>query len=485
MVLLSKTLARVVSIAFAGATVVACGQIAGIEDGPVIDDSIVAPPAKDKPTGTVDERTDENIVITPTELDFGPIECGKDSTGKVITISNKGDTATRYKIVLPENTAFRIMGALEGALPAGATVNLQAFAKPTLANDNTTDIVVTAGAAVRNLKPRVRGIGVTLEFLPVLWNFGDVRDKNGAAPIDIELTNKGNAPVVVSGFTGLAEFTLVGATGQVTLDPDGGKAKLRAGMKIGAPNPTALVEVAKPTFAQVQCGVPPELTLKGRRRNENILLSGGDWGKVSCASNPPQRDVVVSNYSGNALMYDATLQAGSLYTIMAGASGTVAASDGNTAKTATITVRPKPYATKLGAIAETINVTFSSPAGTPSLSAPLTIDYRGSIVTITPLTLSFTSDGVQKDTKTFTAQNIGNEAVFLYWQLTRLLGGPAWNGAGPGSLLVNETRNGVVDFTPSTTGTSTARFRPQVDFFSPSNTCTAPATIELSGVRPP
>lgn len=478
-----------ISIAISGATVLACGQIAGIDDAPVVDEGTVTPgntPPNDKPGGTIDERNDSTIVILPQELDFGAVPCGSTSLGKLITIQNTGSSATTYEVALPANPSFTVMGALSGPLAAKSSVTLQAFAKPAVANENTTDLVVSAGGAVRSLKPKVRGMGAALEIVPPLWNFGEVRKNTASAPVPFDIVNRGNAPAVITAFAGLGNFAVTGLPLPVSIEGDNAKVTIQANMTAGLDSPTPVQEVMTVESASNMCAVSPSLTLKGKRVNADVLISSGDWGKVDCVPTPNAKDITLSNYSLAALTYTASLQAGSAFTIVSGMTGTVPMGNGGSmAGTQKVVVKPNGFTTALGAISETLTVTWTSASPPPNLTTPLTVDYRGSIVTSTPLVLTFVSDGNTKATKSFVTTNTGNEPVYLDWYLARTSGGSGWSTSPPFMLSPGSNPSTKVDFLANTNGTTTAQLYPERNrWFQSRPICNAVARIELQGSTP-
>jgi hypothetical protein len=481
---------RFAGLIVAGATIVACSELAGINDAKTIDESVPEPDRTENPPVRPgdDQRTDESIVISPAEIDFGDVPCQTEAVAKLISIHNKSTAATSYKVVIPDGTAFRIDGALEGSVPAGGVVTLRVFAKPGTAGANTTDLVISAGNAVQTIHPKARGTGATMELLPTLVSFGDVRMQSGGGPIDVEVVNRGTAPITFSAFETSAEFAVALGVPQLRIDPEG-KAIVKATLKPGVESAAPLQAILKPVLTQTLCGQPPVLTLTGKRVNSSVTLSSGDFGRQNCTANP-SREITVSNYSPSLLTYTASLAAVTAFTITSGASGSLAAGNTNTPTLAKITVQAKPFGTNLTPIAEdlTVNIVgIAAPEG-GMRKVPLKVDVRGAIVTFTPQEIrNFTSDGVTTDTKTFNALNTGNEPIYLYWIFARTAGGAAWTYNPPSSISPAQTRSGVVGFKPTTQGLNEARLTP----FRGTNiyggggvSCTPLNAIVLQGTKP-
>lgn len=472
--------------------VMACSKLAGIgesdNDMPSTSPTTKTPSTE---TGGGNDRTDDNITIDVGNMDFGDLACGTESIASLVTIHNAGAKAATYKIVIPDGTAFRIDGALEGPLPAkSGLVTLKVFAKPERAAENTTDILVTAGDAVQTLHPKVHGSGATFEMMPAVVPFGDVRMQSGSAPIDVTVVNNGTVAAIVSGFDMSPDFAVDIGPSPLKIDPRG-SATVHAMLKAGTESTTPLHADLKPILAQRLCGTAPSLALDGKRVNSTVTLSSGDFGKVNCASQNATKDIVISNYSGAMLSYSASLAATSAFTIVSGAAGMIPPGSSTTPSTKAVKVQPKPFGTNLAAIAEdlTIDITGVAAPDGGVRKVPLKVQPRGAIVTFTPQPqkLAFTSDGTTTDTKTFTAQNTGNDTIYIYWDFERTVGGPAWTYDPPSSLQPGQTRTGSVGFKPSTQGDNQAKLTPYrtTDIFgNGAASCTPLTPFALQGTKP-
>lgn len=487
---------RLLSIAIAAATMVACGKLAGTDDAPVADDKQNTTLPPDKPGTTVGGRTDENIEIKPAELDFGELPCGTESTARLLTIHNRGSKATTYKVVVPDGTGIRIAGApAEGPLPAGDVVTLQVFGKPLVANTSGSDIIVTAGDALQQVKPKISGTGASLELSPGTVTFGEVRKQNGGANVDVILKNTGNRAITIPGFTAATEFGVTMDGAPVLLQP-AGTTTLHVTMNAGQAT-TLITETLKPNVDGVAvCGALPSLTLTGARITSDVTVSSADWGTQRCRDNTGPRDVTITNYTQSPITYDATLPVGSKFRIVSLGSKAVAAagSQGTNPKTEKIVVQPiLPYDSNVGVFQDALAVVITGPpanAGGGLRPTPLKVDVRGAVITATPPTFSFSSDGTSADSKPVVLKNVGNENILLQWSIERVSGGDGYSGALPSSMIAGQTFNGTLSFKSQQAGTSVSKIRPEKHFSYVFNgpgpdLCNPVATLDLTGVRPP
>ena len=483
--------ARLVGVAAACATVVACSELAGINDSPTLPPSNTPPTAgKDasasaKPT---EDRSDANIKITPGagDMDLGEAACG-DSVSQVITIQNLGDAATTYNVAIPENTAFTIEGSATGPVAARGIVSLKVIASPLTAGESFTDMVVSAGNAVQSMHPKVRGAGATFELTPSVLDFGDVRMQSGAGPIDIEITNKGTVAALLSSFEQSPDFAVAFDPAPLTVAA-GGKALLHVTFNGAQAESLPLVKDLKPGITQKLCGAVPLLTLKGKRVNSSVTLSSGDFGRRDCLTQGAL-DISVSNYSATVLGFTASLPAASLFTIASGMGpGSILGGTTTTPTKQIIKVQPKaPYsAANLAAVLQdTLSIAITgvgAPDGGPR-SVALRADVRGAILTIAPTQIiDFVSDSIVTDSRNYTVQNTGNERVYLYWDFARTVGGPAWSYNPPSSVDPGQTRTSSIGFKPDKTnavGAHEGKLTPYrtTDFFGKgARVCNPPLT---------
>lgn len=424
-----------------------------------------------------------SIAVTPTDLDFGAIECGSESPAKLVSIQNTGQVPASYDLVVPAGSPFTIVGPLTGTLPPMAAVTLQVSAKLEGSGNAATELVVTAGNSVQPVRLKAAGRGPALEITPALVDFGDVRMQSGSAPVDVEVTNRGTAPAVISSFEASADFAAALPAMPASIPP-GAKSMVAVTMKPGSES-APLQAVLRPLLTQKLCGPTPSIAVKGRRVNSNVTVSGADFGKQQCTQTS-SKSVVVTNYSPSALTFTASLKTGSAFTLVSGATGTIpAAPSSTTPTTGTIVLKPKPFGATLGTIAESLAIDVSgiAPPEGGLRSVPITVDVRGIILSIMPSSLgNFVSTGSTTDTKSFTVKNNGNENAVLDWTLQRTIGGVAWTSTPPVSISAGATGSGTVGFRPTGNGPHEAKITPALNvFFSTSVICPAVPALTVQG----
>ena len=478
--------------------VAGCAQLADLGAGSVAD----ATPDGGTATGP---RTDANITITPSRLDFGEVACGSESAAQLVKIVNSGSAATPYKVEIPTGTALRVEGALNGMIPAKQAVTLSVFATPRVAGDfNATDLFVTAGEALQPIHATAKGTGATFELVQSSISFGDVRKENGAPPVDVEVRNSGTKAVSVSDFIvskpDAFSVTWQGQPAAFTIAPQTSAHLLVTMLTATSDDAAALTETIKPKETKF-CGAPPILTMTGRRVTSNVTLSTGDWGRQDCNSTPKSKDIVITNYANAVVTYSVQPVAGSAFTILDEGPHSIAlAPTAASPQTAAIKVVPKPLpaTAPLPNLSELLGVTLASTA--PGINGrhdvTLHVDVRGAIITITPAALTFTSTGAASDRKTFTVENTGNEGAYLSWSLNRTStnGGSSWSigapqGIGGSSTGAKVTTNGTVDFQPPAAagvevGLATATLTPRQPFYSNAAECKSFGSVTLTGNKP-
>jgi hypothetical protein len=314
--------------------------------------------------------------------------------------------------------------------------------------------------------------------------------QSGGGPIDVEIANSGTAVLTFAAFEPSPDFAVTLGAPSLKIDP-GARAIVKTTLTAANVPSNALQAALKPVLTQTLCGLPPVLTLKGRRVNSNVTLSSGDFGKQNCTPQAAPRDIAVSNYSASPLTYTASLVNGSKFTLVSGATGNIAPGTASTPTIANIRVQPQPFGSNLAVIQEDLMVNISgiaAPEGGPR-KVPLKVDVRGAIVTITPQQLTgFFSTGNFFDTKSFTVDNTGNELIYLTWIFNRITGGAAWTYNTPSSVAAGATQTGTVGFKPiEQSGLHEARLTPArgTDFTGAGGVaCNPLMPITLQGTKP-
>ena len=446
---------RIAATLLAAATV-ACSQIAGLEDPQ-------AAPLPEGPGGAPSEPTDgeppATVEVSPRELDFGLVACGAAPAGpEVITLLNKGDAPAPYTVQLPEGTPFTLKGETSGTLAPGASVPISVFAATTSSAPLTGSVLVTAAGAVTEVTAKVADKGASLELLPTLADFGEVRFQVGGTPIPIQIRNVGTDPVTIPSFEGTtADFAVDWAGKPAALViPAGGSATVQATFSSGATVSAAILEAKlRPVVDGVLCGDRPTLTSRGKRIDTTVTISVADWGSVDCnTADPGQRTITIQNFFTGQVGYQVALGGGSAFELVSPAQGTV-----NAGQSAEVTLAAKATGTSLGTIEEDVDVTISgvaAPSGGPR-KTKARIRVRGAIVGVTPASItSYRYIYNDTDWKAFAVGNTGNESVSVTYRVIRQdsNGGTAWTWyTNTISLSPGQQKNMWVGFRPTNRGT--------------------------------
>lgn len=403
----------------------------------------------------------EDIEITPEAIDVGTVTCGMAPANvPAIVIKNRGKKTTKYTVQAPEGSPFELKGALTGDLAPDSLVTIAVTAKPAVPGPNTTEITVSAGARLSQIKVTAVGEGGRLAISPSSANLGEVRRENGGT-IDVALSNTGTKAVTLTKVDStLADFsaTWEGApTTGLVIPPNETKpvtVKLSSGTNL-----QALSAVLMLTVDGAYCGVVPTLPVQGQRVNQDVTISPADFGRLACNSTPTlQRDVTITNYSANALTYTAALQNGatSQFSIVSGATGALA--PGSTTPTvAAVKLSMKTIGTTLGPLNEVVDIAITgipAPSG-GARTAAATANVRGVVLTITP---NNSTGFVNTETRNFTFANTGNEAYAYSAYFIRDSGTSnyaAWLASNFGSVAAGATRAATVTFNPTYCGNGT------------------------------
>jgi hypothetical protein len=431
--------------------VVACGQIAGIEDPPP---SAAAPttttPGPSGPPPAVD--------ITPATLDFGDVPCGAPSPAKLIALLDKGSAPADFQIQIPQGSPFKADPASGTLQPNTPATSVNVTATTTSTTDVSTDIVVSAGATVQTVSVHTKGTGATYDVLTPSIDFGEVRLQSGGSAV-ATIRNSGTEQLVVTDFTSdnpdfaidwnatPKPFTLdPGKTANVTL-------LLNPGAEtVGAVQLSANITPTIPGIAAL-CGTTTPILVTGRRVSLDVTVSPADFGQQPCNSQPAPRNIVITNYTATALTYTTT--APNDFVVVSGGSGSVAAGSSSAPQTAMIAVQPNPLgAAPLGARTPenfTITIPQLPPPSGGARTVPATVDVRGAIIAANPTSITnFQSNGMYLDVKSLKLTNSGNEALGVAWSYSRPQGDAAWYKSFPTSLSVGQS-TATMAFAPSGT----------------------------------
>ncbi|MDB4942357.1 MAG: Ig family protein [Labilithrix sp.] len=446
-----------------------CARIAGLGEG----DLAAAP-------GDGGQPGDPNVDISDVPLEFGENPCGAEApTSKIIAIHNKSAGDVAWAAVVPVGTAFRIDGPTSGTAHANQVVTIPVFVTPRLAGDDSADLIITAGAAVRTVKASTKGIGPTMELVQSAIAYGDVRKENGGPATPVEVLNKGNAPLSVSGFTSDNPAFIVGPL--ATIAP-GASGTFTVALDVAKNEDAApLSGTIKPNVTKI-CGGVPLLSVTGRRVTTDVSVGALDWGRQPCGTAPETRDLTISSYAAGSVSFSMSQSATSAFTVVMPPQTVLSGGSSAAPATAIVKVTPKPLGVTapLAELTEDLVFSFTGAvdySGPNAKKAPLHVAPHGVILTMDKAALSFSGKGSQP----FQLKNEGNDNVGLLWDLA---GSSAFR-ANPNFPVLNVNAGSAlpitVDFNPTQGGTFTATLRPVQAFYSSMPICGMPPSLALSG----
>jgi hypothetical protein len=372
-----------------------------------------------------DDRSDDDPIVSsldfevdPAEVTFESVSCGSEAAEpRVLTIRNAGGAVLHYELQISDGSPFLLKGEPSGVIALGGTAVIPVSVAPTASGEVAGTLTVVINGVVQQIPLRARGTGASVAAVPSHLDFGEVRFDR-VFTRELALRNTGDAPAVIERVDGEADAITLswpGAPAPLTIAP-GGEASLTATIGTGSVTGAPALVTLSPVIGSGHCGDKPTVSIAGLRVNTDVTLSTADFGPQPCgAAGGPTRDVVITNYASTALTYTASLPATSPFTITAGAQGTLAAASPSTETTAAITIGLGPTGTALGVVEEMLTVEISplAPPDGGARTAKVRLDVRGALVTVTPESATFRSDGKKTDRKTFTFENQGNEQIRL------------------------------------------------------------------------
>lgn len=481
--LLARTLGAATFILLAGA----CAQIAGLED----------PDATQNPTTPGGGQTNLGaITISPSTLALGDVACGGTTT-KALSLANNSDESATFEARLPEDTPFffKDEGADASAGPRTITGTIaphdQRFlyvgAAGGIPQPHKAEIVIKAGTAITQVPVEATVKGGNLEISPATIDFGEVRQQTPSPAIAVTLKNGGNERIAITGFgdTG-AEFVL--PNGTVTLEPDEEKT-VDALFKPG-PAGDPLSTTVTPVTEKPTCTTTPTITLKGRRVNQDVLLSplSGDFGDWFCKETPDNpRTFTVTNYSTTEpTTFELRLTAGaaSWYTLNGPAVDSVpVAASASQPSTKTFTIGAKAVASQLGDHTEDLEVKITAPAASAGTRLiPIKLKAQGAILQVTPLNLNNFAPGEEK---AFAIKNVGNYLVYVRYAISGV-GFSVTDSANDDFLDPGANNDIKVRFDAASAGTYNATVdisRQGVIFLKTAPLCEPPPAPTLTATR--
>lgn len=384
-----------------------CAQIAGLGDGTDDSTSGGTSGTSGGTSGTAAAGAGD-YSLTPESLDLGTLDCGAE--GKTpLTIINSGKYPLDYKLE-SVNPVFTI-SAPKGSVPANDKITVSIAGKPTKLADVTADLLLTVnGNTPRKISAKVSGRGAMIELPKPVVDFGDVRWQSGSETVDVPVKNIGNAPLDVVGMTPSGTSTQFLLSPNTLSAPAGQTGTLKASMQKGtAPSATATTAKYVPQVRGAICGEIPTLELRGKLVATDVTLGSVDFGDTACKSSPTDKSATVSNYASTAVGFTVTAPSAP-FTIASPLSDSVPGSpdNGTTPGTKAIKVHVDP-GTSPGDKNATLKITVGAQG---DRTAPLHTLVYGAVLTITPASQTFASDGgAVPDQKTFNIANVGNDVL--------------------------------------------------------------------------
>ncbi len=428
----------------------ACAQIAGLEEP--IDMPVPAPergvPARDtspRPTdakggldGDEKKNTDDgdsgDLGVAQPSLDFQTVGCGV-AQGKNLTLINKGDKPIPYEVVMPESFApdekpvFTVIDRQTGTIPAKSHVTVEIAALPRIAGQVKGNVVVTSGAKYVTVPVGVVGVGATLEWASSTADIGETRtDTDGITKV--KLKNVGTGTAKIDSFSGMtADFKATGPVMPLEIPVDG-EAEITFTLTKGSMAGMLLSTNIKPNASGL-CTAAPAIAVSGRRISSDVIVSGADWGKRDCYTNPTDtRSILIKNYFNKEVTW--TVPTPGTFTLANGVTtGTVPAAVGTTPGTVNIPYKP-PALQGPVPVTESVKVNITGEGlGAPGAGdhdVALKVDVRGALVELVPVdaSLSFKAAQGGSDSEAYQIKNTGNEPAWLAWSFKRTNGPAAW-----------------------------------------------------------
>ncbi|MFO0739277.1 MAG: hypothetical protein U0270_25500 [Labilithrix sp.] len=331
-----------------------------------------------------------------------------------VVLTNESDLGVDFQVGVEQSgTTFSVVDGVDGGLvghidPRGSRTLTVRAAFQRGATNETATLHVRVGSNDEQVSLSAAADGPRVEVGTLVADFGFVRQGLASAPISLVLTNTGTKPVKYLGpKIPSTNFTF----GPATALAPGTSTTVEVAMTQGSAG-TPVSESAALTFAEPLCNTPPEISLKGQRVANDLIVSPGtvELGDVECTSTAPKNGtlVTISNYSANTVSYASDLTDTTHFAIL-DSTGTVVAASGATPGRKTITVQPKAPQGSWGDYNGKLNLTFT---GTPTpnpTSATVNVHVRsfGASLGYAQGSLHFP----RNDTRTATLINSGNAPV--------------------------------------------------------------------------
>ncbi|MDF2693551.1 MAG: hypothetical protein K0S65_1934 [Labilithrix sp.] len=471
------------------ATIVACAQLAGIDDSGSTGDTNGG---EDGDGGAIELAN--GLSVSPQNIALTTSCAGAGET-KHIALENKSATEATYELQVPEGSAFALRDdkggttlSLKGTLPARQVVLVYLQVTSTKAGTFDGQVIVRVGEQVSQLPVSVTVNGGALALSPSLVDFGEVRKDKVSAEQTVEITNTGTEAVNVTGFRAAGGGDAGPGAEDFEVKLESGSVNIAAGQKTTAkltlragPQGDPLATTLEPMTQTPTCGALPALTLKGQRVNQDVTVNPAalDFDEVDCNSaSGGSRTITVTNFGGGDVSFNTSTTPSSWFTVSP-SSGTVPKAKGPDPGTAPITVTLKPLTGPIGDHEDPITIDIGGPQ--PKITNVVAkLKSVGAVLSIQPTTL----DGFTPDqTRSFSVRNDGNK--FITARHTSSNTGAFAITGGSTTLLfpgVIIPLSVSVKFVAQTSGQHSSNITTARE--SGAQLCSPPATVVANGSRP-
>lgn len=435
-------------------------------------------------TGTVGP-----IAVQPGSLDFGLVDCNKQSSAQQIQITTTGAqlswTASLGKggsspyVISP--TAGSASSASAGVItvaprpiPQAADVTTDAFA-------DTLTIMAPDGPHAIPLHETAHGAILSQSTSSLA--FGGV-NTGAKATTQLNVVNTGNAPAVVSYSVTDSAFAI--APQNATVGGQGSSSLTTVTFSPSATKAYAASATMSVSPATVLCAALPNavaLTGVGTTSYVSVSPTTLDFGLVNCGSTGPKKTITVSNTAPRftqPFTWSATLGKGSSSPFKLSSTSATISGQGSSSVDVTPLAVPSMSPTDADYYADTLTITTNAANDSPHVIS-LHETAQGAILALSPTSLSFGSVAAPAtSTQSFQLVNTGN---FPATKVSLSLGSNTYFSLGASSNITVNGGSSVTDtatFKPSKGGIG-AKATWVTPSFSGANCGGTPTSLTLSG----
>jgi VCBS repeat protein/ASPM-SPD-2-Hydin domain-containing protein/centrosomal CEP192-like protein len=156
------------------------------------------------------------VSLSPSSLNFGAVVVGTKSAPQVVTLTNGGATTLAISSLSTTSVNFAQTNNCGSSVAAGAHCTISVTFFPSAAGSVSGSLVVSDGASGSPQTASLTGAGgLPIASLSVSsLSFGYQRVGTTSTPRSVTLTNKGNAPLSISGITTSGDFGQTNNCGQ-------------------------------------------------------------------------------------------------------------------------------------------------------------------------------------------------------------------------------------------------------------------------------